>query len=136
MRLPMDGDQQGKGETGMTHLTDAQWKQLNALLDEHESRVRRQLAGVISSAPPPMAAEPFEDADLAAQETSELAGDVMLAHYRQELADIEASRKRMREHRYGVCVDCGDAIPFLRLQAQPTAERCVACQAARERHWA
>lgn len=132
----MDLDQHGNGEAGMTHLTDAQWKRLEALLDEHESRARRQLEGVISNAPPPVAAEPFEDADLAAQETSELAGDVMLAHYRQELADIEASRERMREHRYGVCVDCGDAIPFLRLQAQPTAERCLACQTARERHWA
>ena len=80
--------------------------------------------------------EPLEDADLAAQETSELAGDIMLAHYRRELTEIEAARDRMRKHQYCVCADCGDLIPFLRLQAQPIALRCLTCQTARERRWA
>lgn len=120
----------------MTHLTDAQWQRLNALLDEHEARVRRQLAGAMSSAPPPMAEEPFQNVDLAARETSELAGDIMQTHYRHELAEIDAARERMRMHQYGVCTDCGERIPFARLQAQPTALRCLACQSARERHWA
>ncbi|WP_204350221.1 TraR/DksA family transcriptional regulator [Klebsiella pneumoniae] len=42
----------------------------------------------------------------------------------------------MQQHSYGICVDCGEAIPFLRLQAQPTAMRCLPCQTACERHWA
>ncbi|MDO9188717.1 MAG: TraR/DksA C4-type zinc finger protein, partial [Sulfurimicrobium sp.] len=29
---------------------------------------------------------------------------------------------------YGVCGDCGEAIRFERLQAYPTAVRCVNCQ--------
>ncbi|MEW1782405.1 TraR/DksA family transcriptional regulator [Arthrobacter sp. NPDC080086] len=120
----------------MTHLTDAQRQRLNALLDEHEARVRRQLAGAMSSAPPPMAEEPFQNVDLAARETSELAGDIMQTHYRHELVEIDAARERMRMHQYGVCTDCGERIPFARLQAQPTALRCLACQSARERHWA
>ncbi|WP_343661962.1 TraR/DksA family transcriptional regulator, partial [Ralstonia sp.] len=49
---------------------------------------------------------------------------------------LNAARERMEQHSYGICVDCGEAIPFLRLQAQPTAMRCLPCQTARERHWA
>ena len=35
--------------------------------------------------------------------------------------------------RYGVCIDCGTAIDFKRLEAYPTAKRCIACQQRRER---
>jgi DnaK suppressor protein len=46
----------------------------------------------------------------------------------QELRDIAAARARMDEGRYGECVDCGCDIPLARLQAEPAAARCVACQ--------
>lgn len=45
-----------------------------------------------------------------------------------ELADIEAALQRMDAGGYGECVDCGIDIPPARLQAQPAAVRCVACQ--------
>src|SRR5215475_11482228 len=43
----------------------------------------------------------------------------------QALEDIEAGR-------YGVCRDCGGAIPAARLKVMPFATRCVACQAEAE----
>ena len=46
----------------------------------------------------------------------------------QELRDIAAALQRMDEGRYGECVDCGCEIPLARLQAQPSAARCTACQ--------
>lgn len=45
-----------------------------------------------------------------------------------ELADIDAALQRMDGGRYGECIDCGIDIPLARLQAQPAAARCVACQ--------
>lgn len=45
-----------------------------------------------------------------------------------ELAAIDAALRRMDGGRYGACVDCGIDIPPARLQAQPAAARCVACQ--------
>ena len=45
-----------------------------------------------------------------------------------ELADIDAALQRMDSGRYGECIDCGIDIPVARLQAQPSAMRCVACQ--------
>ncbi len=120
----------------MTCFTEAQWKRLNTLLDEQQGRLRRQLAAIISKARPPQSVEPVEAAELAALETSERTEDVMQTHYQRELAKVEGARSRMLKHQYGVCVDCGASIPFLRLQAQPTALRCLTCQAARERRWA
>ncbi|WP_296225648.1 TraR/DksA family transcriptional regulator [Ralstonia sp. UBA689] len=116
----------------MTPFTEAQWKRLIALLDEQEARVQRQLANLGVAIPQAPREMPVEDADLADQEADNQASDVMLAHYRNELAQIDAARARMQKHQYGICADCGEAIPFLRLQAQPTALRCVACQTALE----
>ena len=40
------------------------------------------------------------------------------------------------EQHVGRCTDCGDAIPFDRLQHQPQALHCLGCQAAAEAHHA
>lgn len=50
-----------------------------------------------------------------------------------ELREIAAARRRIAEGRYGRCVDCDAEIGAARLLAQPTAVRCLACQAAGER---
>lgn len=54
----------------------------------------------------------------------------------QGLRDIEAAFQRISDGAYGVCVDCSDAIGFKRLQAYPTAKRCIVCQEKRERQYA
>ncbi|MCU0307307.1 MAG: TraR/DksA C4-type zinc finger protein [Thermoleophilia bacterium] len=47
------------------------------------------------------------------------------------LRDQEERARRAREAveagTYGVCVDCGEAIPEARLKVMPDADRCVAC---------
>jgi DnaK suppressor protein len=42
---------------------------------------------------------------------------------------IEAALARIREDVYGVCCSCGDDLPAERLQADPAAPFCVACEA-------
>lgn len=46
----------------------------------------------------------------------------------QELSDIGAALARMDDGSYGECVDCGCDIPLARLQAEPSAARCLPCQ--------
>jgi len=46
-----------------------------------------------------------------------------------ELADIDAARDRLAAGTYGVCENCGRAIPAARLEVRPTAARCVECAA-------
>ena len=45
-----------------------------------------------------------------------------------ELRAVEFARRRLEHGTYGECVACGYPIPFERLQAMPTAERCAPCQ--------
>lgn len=50
-----------------------------------------------------------------------------------ELGALSRALLRLREGGYGVCVACGADIPFSRLQVEPQAARCLACESARER---
>jgi RNA polymerase-binding protein DksA len=50
-----------------------------------------------------------------------------------ELREIEAARRRLDDGTYGICIDCGAAIGFERLLAEPAAARCVECQARHEK---
>ncbi|MET0296883.1 MAG: TraR/DksA C4-type zinc finger protein [Microbacterium sp.] len=43
------------------------------------------------------------------------------------LAETDAALARAASGGYGICSDCGDVIPPARLDARPTATRCVAC---------
>jgi DnaK suppressor protein len=45
-----------------------------------------------------------------------------------QLKMIEAALARIDSEEYGVCLDCGNAIPCARLDAIPWAVRCIACQ--------
>jgi DnaK suppressor protein len=49
-----------------------------------------------------------------------------------ELVAIDAALKRVADGSYGLCLDCGAALPTARLHANPTALCCVACQDKRE----
>ena len=48
---------------------------------------------------------------------------------RGELRDVEEALVRLYKPAFGLCEDCGEGIPFLRLEAAPAAKRCSACQA-------
>jgi DnaK suppressor protein len=45
-----------------------------------------------------------------------------------ELAQIEAALRRLDTGGFGLCADCAEPIAAQRLQAQPWASRCLACQ--------
>ena len=58
----------------------------------------------------------------------------MNEHETAELGDIEAALERIQAGTYGQCIDCGITIPTARLNAYPTAKRCVDCQSSTEQH--
>ncbi|MFO1468974.1 MAG: TraR/DksA C4-type zinc finger protein [Steroidobacteraceae bacterium] len=57
---------------------------------------------------------------------AEIARDV------QELREIERAQERIAEGTYGRCTECGEAITRARLEANPSAQRCIRCQEAVE----
>lgn len=96
------------------YLTIGQRETLQRLLQERAAALRDEIG---------------EDrmADLNAEpEVAALERDVI------ELREVEAAQGRVHEPDFGLCVDCGADIPFARLQANPAAKRCVACQAGAE----
>lgn len=54
------------------------------------------------------------------------------ARAKNQLKRIEAALGRLNEEGFGDCLDCGEQIPFARLQFDPTAQRCVDCAQAQE----
>ena len=54
----------------------------------------------------------------------------------EELNDIDAALRRMDAADYGDCDECGNEIGYPRLEVQPTALRCVECQAQHEKTYA
>ena len=103
----------------------------------HEStqllqRIAEQRGGLVSRAD--MAAEhdvrSFDDrAQAISERNDEFA---MNEHETAELGDIEATLARMDGGTYGQCTDCGMTIAPARLNAYPSAKRCIDCQTVAE----
>jgi RNA polymerase-binding transcription factor DksA len=75
-----------------------------------------------------------QDGDDAPQRASDREVDQTLSDIDvQALAAVTDAQKRLQAADYGLCIDCQQAIPFERLQIEPEALRCVACQSQLER---
>ena len=98
-------------------------------------RIAEQRGGLVSRAD--MAADhDVRSLDDRAQAMTERDDEfAMNEHETAELGDIEAALERMDAGTYGQCTDCGVTIAPARLQAYPTAKRCIDCQTvAEQRH--
>jgi DnaK suppressor protein len=67
----------------------------------------------------------------AMQQQSMLTANRAAASRRRQ--QVEAALRRIDEDEYGDCASCGESIDPRRLEAQPEAPLCVACQGRRER---
>ncbi len=121
----------------MEHLTSDEIQAVTALLHARARELGHDLRDEIDDASAQRRAQVDEGAvdraDQAQAETNTEREAGMVGHYATELADVEAALARIRAGVYGVCIDCGEAVPHARLRAYPTAKRCVHCQQLRER---
>jgi RNA polymerase-binding protein DksA len=63
-------------------------------------------------------------------------GDLSAArvdHEVRQLRAMDAALARIDSEEFGLCVDCGEAIPPARLVANPAAVRCIGCQEVHEK---
>jgi DnaK suppressor protein len=51
---------------------------------------------------------------------------------RSEISKIAKALDQIKNRTYGICEDCGEAIPMARLEAYPFADRCIRCATAAE----
>jgi RNA polymerase-binding protein DksA len=124
----------------MGQLTKDQVLRLAAVLKERQRRLRseireglmrsvneryKDMAGVVSDSGDEAVADTLADLGIA-----EIDRDV------QELREVESALARVGTAEFGICADCGEAIAFERMEAQPSAARCLTCQGRHERGYA
>ncbi len=121
----------------MKYLTIEQRESLQLLLASRAAALREEIASALRASGDARAlslANHLEEIDDAAVADLQSALDIAaLERDVRELRAVEGAAVRLHTPDYGVCDDCGGEIPYARLDAQPTATRCVACLARRER---
>ena len=113
----------------MSDLSEAQISKLEKLLRDRQARLReeisaalesssierhRELAGMVHDAGDDSVADLLTDVNIHGMDRDG-----------RELAEVGSALQRMRRGAYGVCIDCGRDIGYARLEAQPTALRCI-----------
>lgn len=100
-------------------------------LERLERRAEELEAEVATKQQRQPSSDPHELIDQPERATTQARAEVRSAEIERdvaELRDIALARERMQTGSYGECIDCGRPIGRGRLQAQPTALRCLACQ--------
>jgi DnaK suppressor protein len=119
----------------MTSLTIEKLDHLKGLLDQRESALRDDIRREVGQQNNYTDISP-EIPDPGDSSFANLAvdlGNAAVTRDLKELRAIQAARSRMEQDTYGICVECGYEIPYERMEALPTAERCAPCQEVYEK---
>ncbi len=118
-------------------LTDEQLNEFRKILKRHYWQIREEIRQELLRSDEERFIElagrvhdPEEEA------VADLLVDLNLAsidRHIQELREIDDALIRIANGTYGICIDCEQAIGISRLKANPTAKRCLQCQALYER---
>ncbi len=121
----------------MPSLSTQQIQHLTGLMDQRYAREMKEIGSVVARSRDEqrqeiMAGRPSDMLDAALAEMTLAADYAVVRQDVQDVRDIIAARRRLAAGTYGVCVDCSEDIGYARLEAYPTAKRCIGCQRARE----
>ncbi|MBT9613855.1 MAG: TraR/DksA family transcriptional regulator [Burkholderiales bacterium] len=124
----------------MTHLKQTELEQLASQLDRAYAalivEVRQELAASDQEHFQDIAGRVHDQGEASVADMLADLGAAMIDRHIHEIRDIEAAKRRMQDGVYGVCVDCGADIDLARLNAYPTARRCIECQGVHEKQFA
>ena len=95
------------------------------------SQLERQRSGVVTASLESNADDEHDpEGATIAFERSQVGA--LVAQAREHLAEVDAALTRLAAGTYGVCERCGEPIPAGRLEARPTARRCITCAVDRQ----
>lgn len=111
-------------------LTPTQLDQLRQLLLTRRSALQAQMAQNRANLEPAekTAASVSQDDNARLSNQMREVDSRLTAFDEDELARIDRALERIADGSYGLCGECGCAIPFARLQAEPMTQHCVACK--------
>ncbi|MEX0451743.1 TraR/DksA family transcriptional regulator [Spiribacter sp. 218] len=120
-----------------SHLDAAQRDRLRQMLEAQRATLRETLRGEVLAADIHRAEDIADRVrDPGDEAVVDLLADLEYADIDRHIGALRATEAALRawhDGRYGVCADCGGPIPYARLEAYPTASRCIDCQAEYER---
>lgn len=82
---------------------------------------------------PPVEPAKGDEGDLAASAQAKERSMWLANDQKQRLAQIDQALARIAAGRYGICDSCGKPIAAERLEANPHATLCIACQSKSEK---
>ena len=115
-------------------MNEARYSDLKRMLEERRKEIMSEVQGRIRD----VRLEGNKERDVLDQgESSEvdIQEDIEFALIQMKsetLNKIDAALRRLEDHTYGDCFECGDQITEARLRALPFAVRCKDCEEARE----
>lgn len=117
----------------MSRLSAQQIQYLTEMMDERFAREMEEISAVAARsrderAQERLAGRPADQLDAALAEMALAADYAVVVQDVQDVRDIIAARRRLASGEYGICSVCGKDIGYRRLQAYPTAKRCIDCQ--------
>jgi RNA polymerase-binding protein DksA len=121
----------------MEALTKKDLEHFTKLLAGRKQRLGEEIRRVLART----GKEPYADIlaggdDAGDTSVADLLSDVAFAEVARdaaEIRDINAAQARIAAGTYGACIDCGRPIGKQRLEAYPTAKRCIEDQQRREK---
>ena len=119
----------------MEKLTPQQIEHIVNLLEERQKALEEEVRTERSQQDDylDLASEVPDPGDASFASLSVDLGNAAVVRDVNELNAIQKARARIEDGTYGECAECGYSIPFERLEAQPTAERCAPCQEVYEK---
>jgi DnaK suppressor protein len=114
-------------------MDEEMMRQMRSALLERWKRTGKSVASEMEANADMIANQQAEIIDIA-QNLEQIDRDASLAEQeRRELLAIERALSKMATGSFGICEDCGEAIPSKRLLVLPEARLCAHCQAFEER---
>ena len=116
----------------MKPLTAEELEALRQRLTDRRQVLRAEVAEQLANSDDPRVAGLMNA--LAATEDwvlADILGDLdiaMVTRDTAELQEVDAALSGIADGSYGTCRDCGEPVGWPRLNANPTALRCIACQ--------
>lgn len=121
----------------MEALTKTELNHFAKLLAERKAQLREEVRRVLARTDKERYADILAGgSDAGDTSIADLLSDVTAAEVHRDVAeirDIDGAQARMAAGTYGVCIECGQPIGKKRLEAYPTAKRCIEDQQRREK---
>jgi RNA polymerase-binding protein DksA len=121
----------------MDTLTKAELDRFAKILAERKKTLGEEIRRVLARTQNERYADILAGGDDAGDTSiADLLSDIAQAEVARdvnEVRDINAAQARIAAGTYGKCIDCGRPIGVKRLEAHPTAKRCIEDQQRREK---